>query len=108
MTDAISAEQEKTAALSIRVPASLLDRVEAAGDKAGCKNRTQATILVLQEGLDAIDRQKMKPHRLEQVTGRIEWLTATAVAILFLGFPNISSDRVAEMRTKLLKQIERV
>ena len=105
---AAEVDREETAALSVRVPKTLLDRVDAAGGRAGCKNRTQATILVLQEGLDAMDRQRTKPHRLEKVTGRIEWMTATILALLWLGFPNLSSERVAEKRREIFNLLEKL
>lgn len=108
MTDTTEVDREETAALSIRLPASLLDRVKDAGKRQGCKNQTQSAVLVLTEGLEAIDRQKSKPHRLERVTGRIEWIVATILALLWIGFPNISAERVAEKRKEIFKQLEKL
>src|SRR3954454_17260129 len=103
MTDT-DVDREETAALSIRVPKSVVDRVKHVGGNAGCKNMTQSTMLVLTEGLDSIDRQKAKPHRLERVTARIEWMVATVLALLWLGFPNLSAERVSAKRREILKE----
>lgn len=89
--------------LSARVPGELAEQLEGLRRRMRLKYLSDALVLALERGLDALERERDGHHRLDVQVARIDHLMVTAVAILNV-VHELDPEAVAEMRRRVLGQ----
>jgi hypothetical protein len=90
--------------LSARVPADLAERLEVLRARLRAKHLSDALVLALERGLDALEREAAGHVRLDVRIARIDHLMVTAVAILNV-VHELDPEAVVEMREAVLRRV---